>query len=1404
MGKKKESEYQYKNDLNLLELVIGTSLKESLDKTLDRLHYSQEISRLDTHSSQEDKNLYTLHGLHHIKTVIKNISDLIIEADFLSDDDRELLTMSVLYHDIGMKTDRFNHAEESVKILKQQNTLSDYDDGKKNIIYDTIKSHTLSKIKAEENINKHNDNGDKIEKLICLLRIGDILDCAIGRLDEIEVKDIPFSSYLHWKKHKLISNVKFNKNEKKAIIHTSESLKHNWEYEFIETEFSYIKEEFDFAHKRIKEEFSENCIHNVDLSSQFYINKNQLIEQQKKKNIDFMPYSRIEDSSYYSLFGRKQVTFDIIHSIFSCHKSTIIYGQKGVGKSSLLKCKICNILESLKSDEISYKYIEDYENINELFKGTTSQQIIIFDQFEKVLLNDNKKEMFFTEIEKIKENDNVRFLFSIPTDKLKSIISLDIIQDNTPKILIERLSIDDVMDYVSILMATDETQTNKIKDIISFLKANPIDNIKFNNRLNILFSYIKKEKSGKIPSLNDIIEEDMLNESITKYHDDLFKDNTKEQNLILNKFVTRNNRIITLSPQNDTEKQIFKALENKSILRNIDDSANGRYEFIHTQLLNIYRQDYCTDKGLKDKMNLEEELERAYIEKKDGINTDSLQKIPKYDVNNILFKNEDDDKLKGNLHKFIIKQLLISNNVTKLIIENYDFDANKFSEILWDLLFEVNKNEIYNAYIKYRNLFKRFFPVERPENTNSLSIQEIQQYTFLEKLEDNKISESIFDSSSSDTNLYYLTDELRNEIIELVYFNYIRTEILNSKTNDNSVKEYRDYIKDKQNGSNIFQSICKSFNFEKANHHILTYFQQFYINECEQETGQIVVNTGDVCFRNASGNQTDLQLSSEQKLVVLSGFYNKRDVKCYKKDNKIIALTSDKRTIKYYTKRDIFNFLLNIKLSRDKNVPSFSKSNIFNAEWSVSLNSIITKINAIKKNKESNIPIKLSKVSDSNDLFEITEDNDNDVTIYYHKSFSPEDVTAKINSIKNNNIKANENDSSLLVIIIGKEDKIFEEKYKNIVSFYVYFDDRIALVSQAIDAWCYEVMKIKRILDENKNIRKIFIVPPENYLPEENASKFLLAEHKDSLIETDENYKELKIYNSESWNELFKDITIETATKDNFDEKLYKFFCFEQDNYIQPIISKATKNDIDVPTYINGLNNSGDCDREKNIISNTFSEAYINTIKKIDKCGIEAGDTKEIIGLTIQINNPIEALNKLLSDKSFYRYNEIEDYYQKQWLQSNGRIFQYIDNKFGGVNQLEMVNSLIYNSIINDQSTRKGAFTFYFPDLNKLDKIDSLFSCFVIIRKENAMTYDLNPYFIWRSNECVFGILLSLINSIRWFNEKVYEALKKQLPQNNFKMTKYYYHGINMHIENNYLINSMINKIFNELENKNI
>lgn len=407
-------------------------------------------------------------------------------------------------------------------------------------------------------------------------------------------------------------------------------------------------------------------------------------------------------------------------------------------------------------------------------------------------------------------------------------------------------------------------------------------------------------------------------------------------------------------------------------------------------------------------------------------------------------------------------------------------------------------------------------------------------------------------------------------------------------------------------------------------------------------------------------------------------------------------------------------------------------------------------------------------------------------------------------------IHMNNSMPNLLVLIGNKYDSLFDG-YKRYFSFFINWDDRISNVSKAIDSWEYELYKVLYVLYGNKFINNLIIVGDVNSCKsatnklkeiilgnsnsnrtEEGHARF---NHFFSTNRKKENNVKISIINVK---EMINDITIIK----NMNKILYQNYCETECSKLYEFvetqkIKKSTLTEL-CTQYLN-KNEILEINKD-NIKSETLDEAYKSIIASLKIYGRKTVDSygKNIIELD-GVNLRINATNDINNLRMTFRRNEIDNYYENQWIKTSGEIENYINsyNVFS-INQYEIMLRNLAECIREKRVFRKVMLTFYNPNysLQNGKAVPSLIDCFLMPKFEQNLT-KLDVFFTWRSSECVLGLPLSLECSIRWVQEVVITDVEDILQcKNEVIIGEYNYYGINMHLYDNDIMDGIIIKIF--------
>lgn len=403
-----------------------------------------------------------------------------------------------------------------------------------------------------------------------------------------------------------------------------------------------------------------------------------------------------------------------------------------------------------------------------------------------------------------------------------------------------------------------------------------------------------------------------------------------------------------------------------------------------------------------------------------------------------------------------------------------------------------------------------------------------------------------------------------------------------------------------------------------------------------------------------------------------------------------------------------------------------------------------------------------------------------------------------------------ENGIPAISIGIGSKTEPILDKYRDSFSFQIMWDDKVNLVSQAVDAWEYELNKILVVLEGNPFITDIFV--------------FGNIKRCKKTVQILNKYCKNSIYSKESFNDLedIKDfnenISMQYFRKSNLkmlegitlhimhwendvssrdlDLQLSNFFLRSCNTVIEPEIHAGmddiTTNKVDeiCKEYllsINAYKDGGINSIQVESIDDAYKAMLASLIcygnKQIDSAG---KDILDIRGFALAIND-IYKKGYTLS----YRRADIDQYYEKQWKDEKGIIKKVADSvEIFSINQIDLVAEKLNCTIKQRRGNRKLAISFYNPDDDLISKLKtpSLLNCFLLPRYEEDCYLDV--IFVWRTNECVLGLPMSLEASIRWIAEVLVPKLNEPI-----KLGAYTYFGASMHCYNNFIMKQMIANI---------
>ena len=425
-------------------------------------------------------------------------------------------------------------------------------------------------------------------------------------------------------------------------------------------------------------------------------------------------------------------------------------------------------------------------------------------------------------------------------------------------------------------------------------------------------------------------------------------------------------------------------------------------------------------------------------------------------------------------------------------------------------------------------------------------------------------------------------------------------------------------------------------------------------------------------------------------------------------------------------------------------------------------------------------------------------------------------------------IVCNNNASPIVIVVIGSQTTYpFLDKYKDSASFFIYWEDRITKVSNVINAWSYEIEKLVRVIKSNDFIKHILIVG--NKKDSERSIDYLqqgITLNAATLKNTGIKYRELfDLYGDDYVNNL-------KSVFANTDNKLFEVSEYRKiidiDKSLQEYIKTKllesplhfvknihASNDIKEKIAQNEANkflkylNKQDSNLliSKNYIkAKSLEIAHKAVILNIVQNGRVVTDTygnevSEILGVCVEVTG----IKRGNIQMDFRKY-EIDLAYN-QWIKSkdnkyNNNIYRDMVDKFDQ-DQIEKARNKLMSNIEQGVNTRDISFSYHHPSKDK--KVPSINSAFIFSKVDKGKRECIvDTYFTWRSNECVFGLPLSLRNSIKFVDEQILDPVeamiksKKGFEKYVIKHGSYFYNGVNMHFYKNDLMADIIIKILSE------
>lgn len=413
-----------------------------------------------------------------------------------------------------------------------------------------------------------------------------------------------------------------------------------------------------------------------------------------------------------------------------------------------------------------------------------------------------------------------------------------------------------------------------------------------------------------------------------------------------------------------------------------------------------------------------------------------------------------------------------------------------------------------------------------------------------------------------------------------------------------------------------------------------------------------------------------------------------------------------------------------------------------------------------------------------------------------------------------NEVEFYENGSPAIAVGIGTSTERVLKEYTDSFSFMIMWDDKMNRVSQAIDAWEYELLKVLVVIKENKFINDLFVFG--DILKCKKTVQILLRYCNKARGDLPKSWKDVSV--EETIDTLYfqvedlkrlKKINLIIVPSDKKEDIISDYFLknFNTITKLTIIDAQDTINLAQIENRCRDYLKALKCNIQDShsLQVNTIDAAYRAMLaalicfgnKQVDSAGKDILDMR---GFSLTITG-VEKEGYKLS----YRRSDIDEYYETQWKDDRGQIKQIADTTdIFSVNQIELVIEKLIE-IINQKEkvgNRKLMVIFYDPNNKSIEKftMPSLLCCFLFPRYEgeNREECFLDVIFIWRTNECVLGLPLSLEASIRWIAEKIHSKLKDKI-----KVGNYTYFGGSMHCSNNFIMQKMINDIIEDALDKN-
>ncbi len=359
-----------------------------------------------------DEN-YTDHGEDHVLRIEKMIFTLLTDKskENLSAIDLFCLLCACCLHDLGninkinsfenFSEIRADHHERTGEYLKDNYQKLSLEKHEAIVIGTICHAHGLAHGELLNLEEKSIDPYGKINTpfISTLLRLGDLLDLSFLRAPEIvmDLKKITGISLQHWNLHNKISDIQNNHSSNQIEIYAAI----NNEYELCDLNKirNYIQIEID----NCSQIFKDNGIFLNEVIIKSNLDKKRVLTIENP----FLKLDSFDWEKHSAFFGRDKEIIDVSEKVTN-NKITILVGESGVGKTSLLNAGVKNKLieDGLYLFPIRFvaNFQEDlFNNLKLLFKGFSkfNEKNNLFDLLKAVSSNGFKIIIFFDQFEEI-------------------------------------------------------------------------------------------------------------------------------------------------------------------------------------------------------------------------------------------------------------------------------------------------------------------------------------------------------------------------------------------------------------------------------------------------------------------------------------------------------------------------------------------------------------------------------------------------------------------------------------------------------------------------------------------------------------------------------------------------------------------------------------------------------------------------------------------------------------------------------------------------------------------------------------------------------------------------------------------------------------------------------------------